>query len=220
MDWLPSTPLTPDELSRLPVFPLPRVVFFPGTALPLHLFEDRYRQMAEDCIEQGPKAMAVTLLAPGWERDYEGDPPINEIAGAGRIVGHQKRPDGTHDIILHGLHRVRLEELRSEDVPYRLARAVPVEDAGTAPSSDVMAMMAVAMSVASRVRERQPDFALQVSAELPAGRAADVVADQLVVTPEERQRILQTVDVRQRVSLVTEAIGSLLAQLSESHAPS
>ena len=220
MDWLPSTPLTPEELVRLPVFPLPRVVFFPGTALPLHLFEPRYRQMADDCIEHGPKAMAVTLLAPGWEQDYDGDPPINEIAGAGRIVGHQKRADGTHDIVLHGLHRVRLEELPSEDVPYRLARAVPVEDAGTAPQSDVLAMMAVAMSVASRVRERQPDFALQVSAELPAGRAADVVADQLVVTPEERQRILQTVDVRQRVSLVTEAVGALLAQLSEAHAPS
>ncbi|MCZ6805657.1 MAG: LON peptidase substrate-binding domain-containing protein [Deltaproteobacteria bacterium] len=220
MDWLPSTPLTAEELACLPVFPLPRVVFFPGTALPLHLFEPRYRRMAEDCFETGPKAMAVTLLAPGWEEDYEGDPPIYEVAGAGRIVGHQLRPDGTHDIILHGLRRVRLEELPSDHVPYRLARAVPIEDTGTAASADVLAMMAVAMSVASRVRERQPDFLLQVSAELPAGRAADVVADQLVVGPEDRQRILQTVDVKERVALVTEAVGSLLAQLSEAHAPS
>ena len=220
MDWLPSTPLTSDELARLPVFPLPRVVFFPGTALPLHLFEPRYRRMVEDCVEGGPNAMAVTLLAPGWEDDYEGNPPISEIAGAGRIVGHQQRPDGTHDIILHGLHRVRLEELPTPDVPYRLARAIPIEDSGTAAPSDIMAMMAVAMSVASRVRERQPDFSLQVSAELPAGRAADVVADQLVVSPNDRQRILQAVDVRERVSLVTEAVGSLLAQLSEAHAPS
>lgn len=220
MDWLPSTPLTAEELIRLPVFPLPRVVFFPGTALPLHLFEQRYRRMAEDCMENGPKAMAVALLAPGWEEDYEGNPPIHEIAGAGRIVGHQLRPDGTHDIILHGLHRVRLEELRSEDVPYRLARAVPIADVGAAASADVLAMMAVAMSVSTRVRERQPDFSLQVSAELPAGRAADVVADQLVVSPEDRQRILQTVDVKERVGLVTSSVASLLAQLSEANAPS
>lgn len=220
MDWLPSTPLGAEELKRLPVFPLPRVVFFPGTALPLHLFEPRYRQMAEDCLERGPKAMAVTLLAPGWEDDYEGDPPIHEIAGAGRIVGHQLRPDGTHDIILHGLHRVRLEEIHDADVPYRVARAIPIEDVGTASSSDMLAMMAVAMSVATRVRERQSDFSLQVSAELPPGRAADVVADQLVVTPENRQRILQAIDVKERVALVTEAVGSLLAQLSEAHAPS
>ena len=220
MDWLPSTPLTAEELACLPVFPLPRVVFFPGTALPLHLFEPRYRRLAEDCIENGPKAMAITLLAPGWEEDYEGNPPIHEIAGAGRIVGHQLRADGTHDIILHGLHRVRLDELPSDDVPYRLARAVPISDAGSAASGDVIAMMAVAMSVASRVRERQPDFSLQVSAELPAGRAADVVADQLVVSPEDRQRILQTVDVKERVGLVTTAVASLLVQLSEASAPS
>ena len=220
MDWLPSTPLTMEELARLPVFPLPRVVFFPGTALPLHLFEPRYRRLAEDCVENGPRAMAVALLTPGGEDDYEGQPPIHEIAGAGRIVGHQLRPDGTHDIILHGLHRVRLDELPSEDLPYRLARAVPVEDVGTAASADVLAMMAVAMSVASRVRERQPDFSLQMSAELPAGRAADVVADQLVVSPEDRQRILQTIDVKERVALVTSSVASLLAQLSEAHAPS
>lgn len=171
-------------------------------------------------MEKGPKAMAVALLTPGWEEDYEGDPPIHEIAGAGRIVGHQLRPDGTHDIVLHGLHRVRLEELPSDDVPYRLARAVPVVDVGTAASADVLAMMAVAMSVSTRVRERQPDFSLQVSAELPAGRAADVVADQLVVSPEDRQRILQAVDVNERVGLVTSSVAALLAQLSEANAPS
>ena len=176
--------------------------------------------MAEDCLESGSKAMAVALLAPGWEEDYEGTPPIHEISGVGRVVGHQLRADDTHDLILHGLHRVRLEELPSEHVPYRLAKAVPLEDVGRAESSDVLAMMAVAMSVASHVRERQPDFALQVSAELPPGRAADVVADQLVVNPEDRQAILQAVDVSERVSLVTESVSSLLAQLSGAHAPS
>lgn len=220
MEWLPSTPLTSDELACLPVFPLPRVVFFPGTALPLHLFEPRYRRMAQDCIESGPKAMAVALLAPGWEDDYEGRPPIHQIAGAGRIVGHQPRPDGTHDIVLQGLHRVELEELPSDHVPYRLACARPLADEGGATSSDMLAMMAVAMSVASHVRARQPDFALQVSAELPPGRAADVVADQLVVSPADRQEILQAVNVARRVALVTEAVSSLLAQLSQAHAPS
>jgi hypothetical protein len=81
-------------------------------------------------------------------------------------------------------------------------------------------MMACATRVAARVRERQPDFALQVSAELTPGRAADVVADQLVVSPEERQQILETSDVRERVGLVTESVASLLAQLCEAHAPS
>jgi hypothetical protein len=41
-----------------------------------------------------------------------------------------------------------------------------------------------------------------------------------VVSPEERQQILETIDVGKRVALVTQAVASLLAQLSEAHAPS
>jgi Lon protease-like protein len=203
MDWQPSTPLSAEELAKLPVFPLPRVVFFPGTALPLHLFEPRYTEMIEDCLESGCTAMAVALLAPGWEDNYEGNPVIREIAGAGRI-----------------LDRVRLHELPSEGHAYRCARAERIEDFGAASSSDILALMACATRVAAKVRERQPDFALQVSAELPPGRTADVVADQLVVSPEERQQILETSDIKGRVGLVTESVASLLAQLSEAHAPS
>ncbi|HSN81671.1 MAG TPA: LON peptidase substrate-binding domain-containing protein [Polyangiales bacterium] len=220
MKWQPSTPLSTDELAKLPIFPLPRVVFFPGTALPLHLFEPRYTRMIEDCLDSGCTALAVALLAPGWEDNYEGNPAIHEVAGAGRIVAHQARRDGTHDVILHGLNRVRLHEHPSDGRPYRCARAVPIEDVGAATSGDVLAMMACATRVAAKVRERQPDFVLQLSNDLPAARAADGVADQLVVSPEARQQILETADVQQRVALVTEHVASLLAQLSEAHAPS
>ncbi len=220
MEWRPSTPLSAEELARLPVFPLPRVVFFPGTALPLHLFEPRYTEMIEDCLQSGCTAMAVALLAPGWEDQYEDNPAIHEIAGAGRIVAHQPRADGTHDVILHGLNRVRLQELPNTGHAYRCARAQPMPDLGTASSSDMLAMMACATRVAGKVRERQPDFALQVSAELTPARTADVVADQLVVSPEERQRILETCDIKERVNLVTESVASLLAQLSDAHVPS
>lgn len=220
MEWKPSTPLSAEELAKLPIFPLPRVVFFPGTALPLHLFEPRYTRMVEECLDRGCTAMAVALLAPGWEDNYEGNPEIYEIAGAGRIVAHQERADGTHDIVLHGLNRVRLRELPSEGRPYRCARAETLKDCGRTTSADLMAMMACATRVAAKVRERQPDFSLQVSSELAPARAADVIADQLVVSPDDRQKILETVDVQKRVALVTESVASLLAQLSEAYAPS
>lgn len=220
MQWQASRPLSADELATLPIFPLPRVVFFPGTALPLHLFEPRYTRMIEDCLDTGCTALAVALLAPGWEDNYEGNPAIFQIAGAGRIVAHQARRDGTHDIILHGLNRVRLHEHPNERRPYRCARAEPIEDVGAATAADVLAMMSCATRVAAKVRERQPDFVLQVSNDSPPARVADVIADQLVVSPEARQRILETHDVGRRVALVTEQVASLWAQLSEDHAPS
>src|SRR6185436_13732579 len=53
----------------LPLFPLPNVVFFPETRLPLHVFELRYRQMVKDVLETDHR-FGIVLLRPGGERDY------------------------------------------------------------------------------------------------------------------------------------------------------
>lgn len=208
-----SEPLSADELEELPVFPLPQVVFFPSTFLPLHLFEPRYRQMAEDCTAVGPGVMAVTLLAPGWENDYEGCPPIHTIGGAGRIVAHEQLDDGTYNILLQGIHRVQLDELPAGDKSYRRARARVVHDHGEASAGDVRALWSCASAVTAFVRREHPEFALGVAPTDGAAQVADVITDRLVAHPDLRQRILETVDVGQRVQLATEAVSKLLVSL-------
>ncbi|MFW6067344.1 MAG: LON peptidase substrate-binding domain-containing protein [Myxococcota bacterium] len=210
-----SLPLTEDELRRLPLFPLPRAVFFPGTVLPLHLFEPRYRDMIEDCMRDGPRAMAVALLAPGWEEDYEGNPPVHPVAGAGRIVAHERCEDGTHNILLRGLHRVHLEELANEGKAYRLARATVVPDRGAARADDVRALWSCASTVAAVVRREHPEFTLGVRPDGQPSHLVDVVTDRLVAHPTLRQRILETADVGERVRLATDAVGELLSALRE-----
>ena len=213
-------PLTTDELAELPVFPLPRCVFFPGSTLPLHLFEPRYRALAEHCIQQGPAAMAIALLEPGYEADYEGRPPIHPIAGAGRIVAHEQNPDGTHDVILHGTQRVRLDEL-DVSKPFRLAKATPLATLdSTVRKADVLALFSCASRVAEVVRRRHPEFNLGVTPSDPASHVADILADRFVAEPELRQAILETLDPSARISLVTEAIGELLLMLAEQELPS
>jgi len=64
---------------RVSIFPLPEAVFFPETVLPLHVFEPRYRQMVADCLA-ADGWMAVVMLRPGWEKDYQGRPPVESIA--------------------------------------------------------------------------------------------------------------------------------------------
>jgi len=208
------SPLTDDELARLPVFPLPGSVFFPNTTLPLHLFEPRYRAMAESCLSEGPKAMAITLLKPGWQSNYEGHPPVHEIAGAGRIVSHEALPNGTFNIVLEGTERVELEELAT-DTPYRVAAAKRLNDDmdGKALNAEVTTLLSCVSSVISAVRKEYPDFALGVDANMPPGQVADLVADRLVPDAQQRQRILEALNVRQRVDLVTDAVGELLAML-------
>ncbi|MBP8155219.1 MAG: LON peptidase substrate-binding domain-containing protein, partial [Nitrospira sp.] len=56
---------------RIPLFPLPNVVFFPKTYLPLHVFEPRYRQMVADAAAGG-QCIGMALLKEGWEEQYDG----------------------------------------------------------------------------------------------------------------------------------------------------
>ncbi|MBZ0115873.1 MAG: LON peptidase substrate-binding domain-containing protein [Sandaracinaceae bacterium] len=210
------TPLAAHELAALPVFPLPRVVFFPGTRLPLHVFEPRYRQMMQDCLEHGPRAMAVALLAPGWEEDYEGRPAIHTIAGAGRIIEHERRPDGRYDLALYGAARVRLEELPPDGLPYRRARATIVAD--RMPHADAVQraltpLVATASAIAGRVRERYPAFDLGISASTPSTLVADRIADRLIADPETRQALLEQADLKVRLALLQDALAELIATL-------
>lgn len=216
-----SAPLTAEELAALPVFPLPRVVFFPATVLPLHLFEPRYRAMIEHCMEHGPRAMAVTLLKPGYEPDYEGRPAFHGVGGVGRIVAHERNPNGTHDVVLEGVHRVFLEERTDHSHPFRLAKATVLEPTGSeVPREEVLALMACASQVAQIVRLRHPELELGVSAEDRPAVIADTLADRFVAAPDRRQAILEARDVRQRIALVTDAIGELLALLATHDTPS
>src|SRR5512144_2094739 len=79
--------------SRIPVFPLPNVVFFPKTYLPLHIFEPRYRRMVAD-VTMGGQCIAMALLKEGWEPDYYGNPAVYPALCIGRIVSVQPLPDG------------------------------------------------------------------------------------------------------------------------------
>jgi len=119
-------------LRRIPIFPLPETVFLPHVALPLHLFEPRSRQMGEDAWK-GDGLLVVVLLKPGWKRDYEGTPPVHDMATLGRLVEHDRLEDGRLNIVLRGVERVRiLEPEASEHAEGKLYRVRGIETAKNA----------------------------------------------------------------------------------------
>ncbi len=87
---------------RIPLFPLPNAVLFPGVPLPLHIFEPRYREMVREAQEQDG-IIGMTLLRGDWRKDYYGTPPIFATGCAGRMVSVEALPDGRFNILLHGL---------------------------------------------------------------------------------------------------------------------
>lgn len=98
-------------LAALPVFPLPNAVLLPGMVLPLNVFEPRYLELMDQVLESGGY-LGIPLLRPGFELDYEGRPELEPVFGLGRLLSHQRLPDGRRFIRVEGLGRARqLEEL-------------------------------------------------------------------------------------------------------------
>ena len=95
--------------SVIPLFPLPNVVFFPRTYLPLHIFEPRYRHMVRDAAASH-RMVGMVLLKEGWESDYEGRPPIFPVGVAGRMVAVQNLSDGRFNVLLQGLRRFEIQD--------------------------------------------------------------------------------------------------------------
>src|SRR5690348_4408413 len=110
------------------LFPLPNLVLFPHVMQPLHVFEPRYRQMTADALA-GDRLIALALLRPGWESDYDGKPAIYPVACLGRVVAEQRLDDGRYNILLRGLSRVRVREELPQDRLYRSARVDLLADA-------------------------------------------------------------------------------------------
>ncbi|OGW62254.1 MAG: hypothetical protein A2V83_02285 [Nitrospirae bacterium RBG_16_64_22] len=104
----------------IPLFPLPSIVFFPRTFLPIHVFEPRYREMVSDCMA-GERVIGMVLLREGWEAGYRGNPPIYGVGCLGRMVDVRKLEDGRFNVLLRGLERFTIREERF-DRSYRQAR--------------------------------------------------------------------------------------------------
>ena len=174
---------------RIPLFPLPGVVLFPGMLLPLHIFEPRYRAMVADALE-GDRTIGMAMLKPGWE-EGAGTPGIHLVGGAGEIVESDRLPDGRYNILLEGRFRYRV--LREEDSA-TLYRTASVEEISAIPFPDP--------AEESRVcREAREIFdRLQGKLDLPplpeevplAERLSSEMAIRLRYAPPELQGILET----------------------------
>jgi Lon protease-like protein len=95
------------------MFPLGSVLL-PGAVLPLHVFESRYRQLVQDCIE-GDREFGVTLIERGFE--VGGGDKRRGIGTIARMVEVAELPDGRYAVICVGTRRFRVQAWLPDD-PY------------------------------------------------------------------------------------------------------
>ncbi len=202
-----------DALAALPIFPLPRVTLFPGTELPLHIFEPRYRQMLEDCLATH-QSMAVGTLREDAEGEPHGEPQVHRIAGAGVVTRSERLADGRFNIVLLGKARVVLEELPLQGA-YRRASARVLHDLEAPVSNaDRSALISLAARFADIARKLNPRFSVDIPALASASELSDFVTAHFVLHPDARQALLETLDVGARVAHLIDILSSQVAYSS------
>ena len=95
--------MTKPLVLRVPIFPLAGAILFPRSQLPLHIFEDRYREMVRDAIDG---AGTIGMIQP-LSLDPV-NPPLYAVGCVGEIVGVEELEDGRYNIVLSGSGRFRL----------------------------------------------------------------------------------------------------------------
>ena len=108
---------SPDGLTRLPLFPL-NLVLFPGMDLPLHIFEDRYKDMIGECMNQDAP-FGVVLIKEGLEVGTPADP--ERIGTSARILRSELLDQGRMNIMTKGERRFEIEEV-VQRVPHLVGR--------------------------------------------------------------------------------------------------
>ncbi len=110
------------------VFPLPRIVLFPGTTQPLNIFEPRYVEMVNDAIEQD-REIALVQIEPAGEMASRGVlGRIRSVAGCGKVQLLERRPDGTMLILLRATRKVRLDQAIETTKPYLMAEVTTIPE--------------------------------------------------------------------------------------------
>lgn len=113
------------QLKEIPVLPIPRLVFYPNTSIPLLIVEPHYRDMVKEVLDHG-LPLVITLAEP---RYFEGRirylPRL--VATMGRPVLIEELADGSMKIVLHGMMRVKLTHI-VQNLPYLIFNVVPIED--------------------------------------------------------------------------------------------
>jgi len=103
--------------ARVPLFPLGGAILFPRAQLPLHIFEERYREMVRDAVDGAGR---IGMIQP-FRIDHDNEAPLYGVGCIGEIVGVEELEDGKFNIVLLGTNRFRLIGEARTGTAYRCA---------------------------------------------------------------------------------------------------
>ncbi|WP_460275454.1 endopeptidase La [Celeribacter sp. ULVN23_4] len=191
-----------EQLQSYPVLPLRDIVVFPHMVVPLFVGREKSVKALEEVMAQDKQILLSAQMDPSVD-DPEAD-GIFRVGVLANVLQLLKLPDGTVKVLVEGERRVRLDRFLENDT-YFEAEITPLEEA----EGDENAVTALLRSVReefehyAKVKKNIPEEALvAVSETREPAKLADLVAGHLGVEVDEKQKLLETLSVDERLEAV------------------
>ena len=191
------------------LFPLRNVVLFPGVVQAFNIFEPRYRQMMQDCLDSD-KLITMATVDPIGTKLASGDPEIEPVVCIGRVLSSTKLDDGNYNLFLIGVKRaVVLTELDT-NLPYRSAEVKIENEDLTEQFADGISRELI-LSKFDKLLQSIPGVNNEVleqfkSKALPLCRLVDMVCYASGMDPDDQHRILSAFDLNRRGAMLLQML--------------
>ena len=190
-------------MADIPLFPL-NVVLMPGTPLPLHIFEERYKQMVNECLDSGMEFGMVLADESGTRR-------VGCTARIVELVQHYE--DGRLVILVEGSRRFRLKNILAGK-PYYVGDIEYLEDE---PGEDITSLAEECVALLERVVEAATEGSVGIEIESPYRNLSFAIAGRIEFDLETRQQILELPTERGRLEKIKELLAEAADRLEREH---
>src|SRR6185437_9148527 len=195
-----AAPALPQD--ALIIMPVRNTVLFPGMVLPIAARRERSVAAAQAAVrDQRPLGL---LLQRDAEAAEPGAGDLYTVGTAARVLRYLTAPDGTHNAICQGEERFRIVEFL-DGHPFLAARVERIAEpsaAGAAIDARVHQLKQRAIEALQLVPNAPPELVASVQGIEAPGTLADIVAGVMDLKPDEKQQILETIDLQQRLDKV------------------
>ncbi len=202
--------------ARLPLFPL-GTVLFPGMLLPLHVFEERYRQLVRDLLvaPHESRVFGVVAIREGREVGSDGVRALHGVGCVARLRRVEPYDDGRFDVVTSGSQRFRLVAL-DESRPYLRGEVELLGEPDGRRAADlasrVAAVYAVYRKALGAAEEESADDARALSYSVAAGAVLDLtVRQRLLEVPDTTSRLAAELVLLRRETTLLSVLPSLPA---------
>jgi Lon protease-like protein len=188
-----------DFPDRTDLMILPWVSIFPGSLLPLYIFEERYREMTKAALA-GNRMFAIA-------HTYD-DTTIAPIGGLGVIRACVTNDDGTSNLVLQGLSRIEFSGFKNTPRPHANIRILRDEQNDSDLAELRSRILNNCEELIAEGLETQNGFADYLHSQISDSAFADLIASTLITDSIHRRTLFETIDLEARMSLLLEMLGS------------